>query len=242
MLKQRLLSRDFYLENLSMFMKDSHGIKQRLDNYISVLNNVNNIADGLISRLDLYNLSSDTDYFTRNEIDPNGFEDAILDMLANLFGVERTLEVTYPVENVDVTETITLNNRDLYIYILISISRLNYQGTNKEIRDLYSSDTIIGQVTGIKYVWGDSSLNCSVYFCGSEELEKWEDDQSSNLIKLFLSDKLLIESLGVQYFKYLGMFTFPVKFDVEYTGEYEYVFDPDFDNQHEPGFRYGVFT
>lgn len=242
MLKERLLSKDFYLENLSMFMKDSYGIKERLYGYISILNNINDIADGLVSRFDLYNLTSEIDYFTRNNIDPDGTEDAILDMLADIFGIERTLEVTYPGDGGTVTEIITLNNRDLYIYILVSISKLNYQGTNKEIRDLYSSDTIIGQVTGIKYVWGSASLSCDVYFCGSEELEKWQDGYNSNLVKLFLSDKLLIESLGIQYSKHLGMFTFPIRFDTEYTGEYEYTFDPDYSHQNEPGFRYGVFT
>ena len=132
MLKERLLSKDFYLENLSMFMKDSYGIKERLYGYISILNNINDIADGLVSRFDLYNLTSEIDYFTRNNIDPDDMEDAILDMLADIFGIERTLEVTYPGDGGTVTEIITLNNRDLYIYILVSISKLNYQGTNKE--------------------------------------------------------------------------------------------------------------
>ena len=75
---------------------------------------------------------------------------------------------------------------------------------------------------------------CNVYLCG-ENIIRDNGNYNSNLVKLFLADKLIIESLGIQYNKYLMNLAVPVQFDVDPDGDYP-VFDPsDFSVQ------YGVF-
>jgi hypothetical protein len=71
------------------------------------------------------------------------------------------------------------------------------------------------------------------------------EDIGGNIYKLFLSDNLLIESLGITYNKHIGITTFPVQFDVPAQADipnHSYVFDPDFSHNMDAGFMYGVFV
>lgn len=177
MLKERLLSKDFYLDSMSMFLKNSFGMIDREETYRAILNNVNVIADSLISRYDLFNIFFKEDYFERNK--PSGMtadeyadstEDTVLDNIAAIFGLSRSMNVTYygigyanqyyGERGVLYTEPILLTNRELYIYIKIAITKLNFQGTAGEIKNLYyptgEGDDDVKQL-GIYYSWGGTS-------------------------------------------------------------------------------------
>ena len=172
MLKERLLSKDFYLDSMSMFLKNSFGMIDREETYRAVLNNVNGFADSLISRYDLFNILFKEDYFERNGIDKDGDEDAVLDNIAAIFGLNRSMNVSYygigyanqyyGERGVLYTESIRLTNRELYIYIKIAITKLNFQGTAGEIKDLYyptdeKDDNDDIKQLGIYYSWGGGS-------------------------------------------------------------------------------------
>lgn len=205
MLKERLLNNKFYLDHLSLFMKDSYGIIDRLNTYVAILNNVNDIADDIMSRFDIYNVMFEGDYFERNEIDKDGTDDRWLEIIGSIFNIERVMNVTYLDNDTQeyVTETLTLTNLELYLYIKVMISKINYQGTTEELIELYGNpfdeetypDTSLKYLK-IKYYWDTNSAVCNVYLPVG-------NNYSNNLIKLFLADKLIIESLGIQYNKQL---------------------------------------
>ena len=254
MLKERLLNKNFYLDHMSMFLKDSFGIIDREETYRANLINVNKIADDIISRYDIYNLLFEEDYFTRNNIDPTSTEDVWLDNIADIFGIQRTFNIKYkgvayggdsthygPAGSW-VNETITLTNKQLYLYIKIMITKLNYQGTAGEIIDLYKNDPDIDDLK-IYYSWGDASLNCDVYLCNTTEIYD-NGNYNSSIVKMFLADLFLIESLGVVYNKQLTLAAFRAVFDannVPDIANHIYLFDPDFSDTNS-AFKYGVFS
>lgn len=264
MLKDKLLSKDFYLDHMSMFLKDSFGMIDREETYRAILNNVNDIADDLISRYDIYNQLFTTDYFERNKFEgmtteeyKNSTVDPILDNIAAIFGISRTVKVKYNGINykgqgyygdIDKTyeETLTLTNRELFIYIQVVITKLNYQGTMGEISNLYYNldNTNLDEVQKLKifYRWDPSfgPLVCYVYFNNVDEINS--NSYNSNIVKLFLSDKLLVESLGIKYNKFLSSNIFIAQFDdPSDIANYKYIFDPDFSNDSEEGFMYAIF-
>ena len=261
LINERLLSKDFYLEHLSLFLKNSFGMIDREETYRAILNNVNDISIDFFSRLDIYNLMFQDDYFERNKPDgmsadeyKESYSDDVLDVIAGIFGIKREFNIQYYGANINghygsdpnqlYKETITLNNRELLIYIQVIITRLNYQGTAGEIKNLYYGSNTEVQKLKIYYTWSDQNpLNCNVYFCNSEEVEDG-GNYNSNLVKLFLSDNLLIESLGVEYKKNIGLHAFQVRFDVDTPdiANHKYIFDPDFTQALEPDFTYGVFS
>lgn len=262
MLKETLLTKDFYLDQMSMFMKDSYGMIDREETYRAILNNVNDVADGLISRYDIFNLLFTEDYFERNK--PLGWTadaykastvDTVLDTIGAIFGIQRTFNIKYLGVNynghygadtsTEYKETITLSNLELYIYIQVVITKLNYQGTTEEIKHLYygnNQNNTYVQDLKIYYSWDDANpLDCNVFFCNSDEIAK--NNYNSNIVKLFLSDKLLVESLGIRYLKHLTTATFVARFDdPSDISTYKYIFDPDFTKSNENTFAYGVFA
>lgn len=253
MLKEELLSKNFYLDNMSMFLKDSFGMIDREETYRAVLNNINDFADNLISRYDIFNILFTGDYFERNGINRNDDEDAVLDNIASIFGINRYMHIEYigvdynghyGESGVLQEEDIVLTNYELYVYIRIIITKLNYQGTAGEIVNLYYGDddtTDPVKQLKIKYSWDDSHpLTCDLWFCNPDIIR--ENNYQSNLVKLFLADKIVIESLGIQYNKHLSPAVFVGQFDVVPASQYMYFFDPDFDNDTEDGFRYAVFA
>lgn len=259
MLKENLLSKDFYLDKMSMFLKDSFGMIDREEVYRLVLNNVNDVSDDLISHYDIYNILYTEDYFERNvpegmtaEEYANSTKDEILDRIAAIFGIQRTFNISYAGQSYQghyygtigetVTKTLTLTNRELLVYIKVVITKLNYRGTAQEIVELYNDDGNKDlQNLQIFYSWGSSPLVCNVYLCNFNEISR--DNYDSHLVELFLSDLLLVESLGVQYNKILTQVMFTAVFDVEPDlANYKYIFDPDFTNQNQPTFQYAIFS
>ena len=259
MLKEELLKKEFYLDNMSMFLKDSFGMIDREETYRAVLNNVNDVSDAFISHYDIYNVLYEDDYFKRNA--PEGMtadeyrestQDGILDNIAAIFGIKRVFKVKYTgiayqgsyygASGVEQNETLTLTNEELLIYIKVTITKLNYQGTTQEIKDLYYGNENDVKRLKIFYAWDtDSPLTCNVYFCNFDEIAK--NNYNSNLVKMFLSGLLIVDSLGITYNKYLTNVMRLAVFDVEPDlANFKYVFDPDFTNQSEEGFQYSVFS
>lgn len=243
MLKERLLTSKFYLDNLSLFMKNSYGIKDRLDTYLSILNNINNISDDIISRFDIYNIIFTDNYFIRNNINETGTDDEWLDLIGSIFNIKRTMKITYVGADVHetgtatpennwaeddypygqlnrtYTQTITLTNYEMFMYIKFMIIKLNYRGINQDILNAYSGNTNDRYnlaYFNIHYYWIDS-LNCNVYLDQAQEIP--QNNYSNNLIKLFLGDKFIIESLGIQYHKRLIMDNLAQFVDPEQTLE-----------------------
>ena len=220
MLDNKLLDKNYYLNAMSKFLLNSYGTEERFDVYLKILKNLNNISEDIFSRLDIYNIAGwdEPSYFTRNNIDKQATDDKWLDIIASIYNINRTMEIEYDdireTPAVPTKEAITLTNWELFMYIKVVISRLNFKGTAKEIIDLYgngspSGDTEDIKYLGICYLWNISgspqSLACNVILNNNDLINDFNNSTGyQNICKLFLSDKLLIESLGIVYTKSLG--------------------------------------
>ena len=221
MLDEKLLNKNYYLNAMSKFLLNSYGVSERYDVYLKILYNIDTIAEDIFSRFDIYNVAnwSEPDYFIRNGIDKTSKSDTWLDIIASIYNINRIMQISYTdpttePDPTDITETITLNNWELYIYIKVMVSKLNFNGTAKEIVDLYgtgeigSSDLDI-KYLGINYIWQNagstSPLSCQVIFYNTDLINDFKNRTGNeNICKLFLSGNLLIESLGITYDKFLS--------------------------------------
>lgn len=225
MVDKKWLNKNYYFNAMSKFLLNSYGTEERFDIYLKILKNIDNIGEDIFSRLDIYNVANwdESDYFVRNDVDKTLTDDKWLDLIAAIYNINRTMKVTYFDSRLtppaDVTESITLNNWELFIYIKVMISKLNYMGTTKEIIDLYGngkpdlSDPQDIKYLGISYIWSMSSLNCQVILANNTLVSDFNNfTGNQNICKLFLSDYLLIESVGIQYSKNLNAKLVPAKF------------------------------
>ena len=55
MLKEKLTEKKYYLDNMSMFLKESYGIEEQLNMFVDWLKSMDNLADVSISCLDIWN-------------------------------------------------------------------------------------------------------------------------------------------------------------------------------------------
>ena len=231
MLDEKLLNKNYYLNAMSKFLLNSYGVSERYDVYLKILYNLDEIAEDIFSRFDIYNSADweEKDYFIRNNIDRTATEDKWLDIIASIYNINRTMQISYTdpttsPDPTDVTETITLNNWELYIYIKVMVSKLNFNGTAKEIVDLYGtggvgSDDLSITYLGINYIWQNSNstypLSCQVIFYNNELINAFKNHTTNqNICKLFLSGNLLIESLGITYEKFLSSKLASARFDI----------------------------
>lgn len=232
-----LLTNKYYLNYLSLFMKNSLGIKERCTMYVDILNNLNDTAIKLLNKFDVFGLYNPAkNYFVLNKPDDyetvkdyrNGFEDKILDLIASFYNIKRTFNLKYVDSygffgdiNTSYNETVTLSNYELLIYIQFTISKNNFNGTNLDLLELYNGSNETNEVKnlGIKYVWGDTlpPLTCLIF---SENILNLYNT-NPNLVKMYIAGKLTIESLGIQYIKYPTASIFLAEFDSE-----DALFDP----------------
>ncbi len=195
MIDTRLLLKTYYLDKMSMFLKNSYGMEDRQDIYFAVLTNVNQTSKRLIYSFDIF--KDDDEYFSTLEYDPNSTDCAELDILASLYGVTRTKKIKY----FNIEETITMTNKELKFYLQVIITKINYQGSYEELKNLYESKSIIYKQS-LDVNDDPIALNCDV-LCLDPDLYGTASHLST-LGKLALSDELLIESLGIIYNKSIG--------------------------------------
>lgn len=213
-----LLKLQYYLDHVSMFMKDSFGMNERIKNYVNVLNNVNYYSEEFYKKLDIFNYpipSSEKD------------EDKFLDYLGSIFGVERNLKITY-VDNSGIfgeighiyTETLHLTDYDLWIYTMMTIIKNNFDGNTISLKNIYdpSNDSELSngmkaiKQLGIRYTWNipdSANTPLFVYIFLKGRDDRPFDTISDNLKKLFYAGKLTIESLGItsnKYFSYVQIY------------------------------------
>lgn len=205
MINETFLTKQYYLDHMSMFFKNSYGIIDREEILRSILLNVNNVGKEIINSFDIFNEK----YFEITGLDPNSTVGQPLDFIASMYGITRSLKVNYSYYDSDTgtfvnrTDTIVLTNFELVFYLKVFITKINYQGTYEEIKNLY-------EPYGITYTYnitGIDSLECKVECTlndGSGNNIYGTVSSPTNLGKLILSDNLLIESIGIVYKKSLG--------------------------------------
>lgn len=253
MLREKLLTKQFYLDSLSLFMKNSYGIEDRVDVYYSILKNLNDdIALGIFKRFDIFATLSDpgVSYFTENNIDEDSTEDYFLDMIANIYGLQRTFMISYEDSDhilsgvTNVTEKITLTNKQLLCLIQVNIVKDNFDGTNTTLLNLYTdtNNSVKNRVSrlGIKYTWSDSRLLSNVYFTNYTSYIR-DQDINNNIIKMYLAGLLTIESLGIVYNRRCISNVFNATFDTQKTSTTQFFIDES-TNVSDPNMTFGIFS
>lgn len=216
--KKKLLDINWYLDHMSMFLKESYGIKDQYQWFVDQLNSINFVCDNIVNMLDFYNVLWNKDnpwkfgikfddgtsevksfkeykdlvkYFDEKDIKLD-----FLDMIAKLFGIQREFICTYiDPEGTDlIKETITLSNEELYDYILIVNARNNYDGTYDMIKETYTK--AFGEETVVYFTENSASSTAeplTAHICIIE------DELTLNIKKMFRNKEFLIRSLGIQY-------------------------------------------
>lgn len=196
MLKDKLLSFNYYFEKLPLYLQNSYGMKEQFQIWYDSLINVTDIEDEILALLNIFD-ENYLDYINSLTDEPTDTTN-ILDKLAALFGFERQLIVTYlddsEVPAVTVTETLVLNDEEMLMLLKARIIQSYFEGTRKQIIELY---TLLG--LKVYYVNDDSigdNATCDVYLASTTNSEF---DYSENIKKIFLAGMLNLESMGIEY-------------------------------------------
>lgn len=193
MIRQDLLDFQYYLNNLSMFMRESYGIQEHLFIYYKLLDEVNNEFNKFFNSLNI------------KEFEPIlGQDNSILDKIGAIFNCYRSFTINYIDEhNTTQTEYITLTDEEFIVYIKCQIVKQNFQGTNEELLNLYSTDENNLFSTGLilyyhinQDVSGDYA-RATIYFENASNF-------SQSIQHLFLGGYLTIESMGINYTRSLS--------------------------------------
>lgn len=171
----------------------------------------------------------------------NDIDNSLLNWLKNNGEAVNIIQTIYPYgETGEISEFITLSNRELYLYILFNIAKINYRGTHEELLNIFTNkNNIYSELPknlndlGI-YYYSNIELGesiCSVVFNNNIEKNYLREVNNSligsNIYKLFLSQDLLIKSLGITYKNSnFDSIIVPIQFN-DNSNRYQ-IFDPDF--------------
>lgn len=227
MLKEKLTEKKYYLDNMSMFLKESYGIEEQLNMFVDWLKSMDNLADVSISCLDIWNPNYKND-LKRKISNDEDFKP--LDNLASLIGISRETKISYydKEKKEKVYEILHFSNDDLIDLIIINIIQNNYKGTTKELIDLYQKKLKynIYIVPSLKNLTTYNSAYCDVY------LEVTRSDGttiSENIQKMFKYSNLFLRSLGIEYNALLTTdISSILRLDTTYSGTQYAVYPDDF--------------
>lgn len=190
LIPERLLGYDYYIDLLTLLLKNSYGVPNQTRLFVDIINKFNDTEIDLFNLLGKYN-DNGSWYLNIDKIDElSATESDLLDKIASIVGASRY----YPFIDGKLT------NKELFILICMQIVRNNYDGTRYWLDEAYS---LIKDVTGvsIKYFTDDSEqatcdliLDTSTISEGGEVKQKYE-----NIVKLFNNGYLTIRSLGIKY-------------------------------------------
>ncbi len=192
MIREDLLEFQYYLNRLSMFMKESYGMQEQFEIFYQQLLQVNNEFDYLFDQLDIFNKQG-------KEL-PSTWVSKLIDKIGAIFGCYRKFTIFINNEY----EELNLEDDEFIIYIKCQIVKQNFQGSREELSTIYSTFDD-GKVTKglldllMVYVLYQTqsplllnSVQCNIYWSNYSQY-------SENLRKLFLAGYLTIESMGILY-------------------------------------------
>lgn len=204
LINSQLLDEKFYLQSMSLFLKNSYGMEDRCKMYVNILNNVVDTSEELFNRLNIfyYDISTKKDYCDLNGIDKSSTSDRYLDLIAGIFNINREFEIRYtnPGESSVNAETIELDNYELMLYIQAIATKFIFDGSYEQLHYFYN---------------GTSLLNYDLYY-GDSEARYTDTDLcilTNNTTKF-----LPITNLGI---KYMTVPEAPLKCNIYYTGSPE---------------------
>lgn len=208
---------EYYLRKVPLYLQNSYGFVEHFRIWFNLLTGTKsdgtktNLFQGVVpvadTILDLMDLFSDTFLTKIRDFSDSGSSSSsdygsisdILDKIGSLFGMQRTLSISYiPIgQQSQISEEITLNNEDFRILILAQIIRNYCEGTREQIQEYYDSVNLM-----VLSLDTDISANVESYLLLGSIV-----NYSDNVIKLWLSGLLTIDSVGVKYLKMVQNFS-----------------------------------
>ena len=220
MIDDILLTKKYYLDHMSMFLKGGYGIEEHTELFLEYIQSLNNMCDYQINVLDIWNenyisdlkkmynengLSTNDEYSGESpyEVLEPPFEP--LDAIAAIVGCKRE-NVYYETIQEQGEEPrkeykiVRLSNKDLLELIKISIVQNNYKGTYEEIYNLYREK--LGYIIYPTLV--KSSFANQTYLSATAKIyinnKKVDGTTVSEALKnLFTYSDLFVKSMGIAY-------------------------------------------
>lgn len=150
-------------------------------------------TDGLVGAgdtlLDLFNIY-DEDYLTK--VDKYG--SFFLDYLAGIFNIRRNFKVKYMENGSQVTKAVSLDNKDLLLFIKSRIIRNYSNGTYEQMKKFYEDNGL-----RVILVWASSTGQATVNSYLLDYNKEAADNYSENIDALFKAGLLTIQSMGILY-------------------------------------------
>ena len=219
LLREDLQNEKFYLESISMFLRASYGMKERLEMYLGILRNVADLGDELLlKKLDIWRCDDDgrPNYFDADGPEWDATTDYYLDLIGSIFGLRRQIILTIS----DNQTQVTLNNYEFLLYIQAFAAKSRFDGTNKSLRKVYTGSTVFNFVqyklsgtydlnlidpqykdsylAGLNIVYlstGDLEATCVMIAQGGTPY----GSTGGYVNAMFMNHLLTIESLGIIY-------------------------------------------
>lgn len=189
MLIDKLKDWQYYYKKLPLYMRNSYGIQDHFKMIFDFMITLEDIEENVCEAFDILQDNYVDIIAKYDSIDGYDFE--VLDILGAIYGVNRSLNVTYEntVHSI-VNKALYLTNKEFYMLIKARIIQNNYDGTYEQARNYYDN---IG--LPIYMLSSSNPAECYLYL-GSNE------NTSDNLRSLFLANLLTLKSVGITYIRH----------------------------------------
>ena len=187
MIQQKLLDFKYYYNKLPLYLRNSQSFPEHFRIWCEFLNNINDISDELLGLVNIF----DTYYLQKySEVC-----DDFLDKLGALYGVSRNFSVVVDEEQGGIIEKVvkyvSLSQLEFLILIKSQIIKNFFQGTVQEIVQFYKDANLPIFMQTLR------SATCAVYLILGQV--DGIDSNATNVINMFKSGLLTIESAGINY-------------------------------------------
>lgn len=203
-INKQILTNIYYLDKLSMILKNSLGVVERINTLSNLLIKLDNVYEELLMSRDIFN-----DNYTDN-ITQDTNTNKYLDMIGNIFGLSRNFtinagSINKPTSYNDIETNyfkyVNLNDYEFLVYIKLQIIKQNFTGTREELATLYNLDSNQKSISPLNFIYitqeGNSHGEVKIY---------WQDTEgySTDFMYMFLNGYLSIESMGIIYDRVIG--------------------------------------
>lgn len=187
---EKLITYEYYIKYLSLFLNGSYGINQQIRAVYLILESLNDFYNKLLEK---YNILNDTiDNYIAKNIDSE--VDKTLDNIGAIFNCYRQMTIKWSdnpkkIDDLKTTKTIVLNNYDFITYIRSQIIKQHFNGSREDLAKAYVNNDLLP--INLTYI-PTASATCEIY-CNNR------NDLSLNMQNMFLNRMIAIESMGITY-------------------------------------------
>lgn len=215
LINEKLTDFDFYKNSMSLFLKNSHGMLDKCEMLVEILNNINDSANSVFNWIDVYNKNYPTNANSNANLDSTN--SYWLNLIGEFLGISRYFN-----------KDLVLTDSEFLKYIQATIQKYIFDGTRESLREVYYGTKLLNwdayndksypQIIkdyisnikrstplndlGIQYIQARINGNgaqvpgvCEIIYNTSSV------SMTNNLKTLFNNGNLTIESLGVTYLR-----------------------------------------